>query len=364
MEIIDIVKQAEEANASDIHLVVGYPPIVRVMGNVVPLTHLPFLTPEESKRLIYSMLNELQIQRFEEHFELDTSFSIPGLSRCRVNVLVQRGGVEAVLRIIPDDIPSAKTLRLTEPILKLCNLQHGLVLVTGPTSSGKTTTLACMVQAINQERSGHIITIEDPIEFVYTSKKCVIRQREVGTHTQSFSAALRHALRQDPNVILLGEMRDLETISLAITAAETGHLVFATLHTQDAPKTVDRIVDVFPPGQQSQVRVQLAATLQGVISQQLLPRLNEKGRVAAREVMIVTNAISNLIREGKTHMLYGAIETGSKFGMCDMDTDLADLVKDGLISLNVAMAHASHPESLKARLERSRQGMATGMTAR
>jgi twitching motility protein PilT len=350
MEIIDIVKRAEAAKASDIHLVIGYPPIIRVMGQIAPLADFPFLTPEESKRLIYSMLNESQIQRFEEYLELDTSFAIPGVSRCRVNVLVQRSGVEAVLRLIPDQIPSAEALRLTDPIMNLCRLKRGLVLVTGPTSSGKTTTLACMVQTINQERSGHILTIEDPIEFVYASKKCVIRQREIGLHSRSFSEALRHALRQDPNVIFLGEMRDLETISLAITAAETGHLVLATLHTQDAPKTVDRIVDVFPPGQQAQIRVQLSATLQGVVSQQLLPRSDGKGRIAAREVMIVTPAVSNILREGKTHMLYGAIETGLKFGMNDMDMALADLVKEGLIAANVAIAHSSRPDVLKSRM--------------
>jgi twitching motility protein PilT len=291
-----------------------------------------------------------QIQRFEENLEFDSSFSVPGLSRCRVNVLMQKNGVESVMRLIPDEIPDASTLRLTSAMLSLCRLPRGLVLVTGPTGSGKTTTLACMVQVINNERNGHILTIEDPIEFVYKQARCIIRQREVGLHTRSFSEALRHALRQDPNVILLGEMRDLETISLAITAAETGHLVLATLHTQDAPQSVDRIIDVFPPGQQPQVRTQLATTLQGVICQQLVSRSDATGRVAARELMITTPAVGNLIREGKTHMLYGAIETGSKFGMIDMDAALADLVKERLITLDTAVGHAHRPEMVRSRV--------------
>ncbi len=355
MEIVDILKSAVAAKASDIHIVVGAPPMVRMKGQMVPLTQFPVLTAEESKRLIYSMLYEEQIQRFEENLEFDSSFAVPGVTRCRVNIMVQKNGVESVMRLIPDDIPPASTLRLSPSILALCNLHRGLILVTGPTGSGKTTTLACMVQTINEGRNGHILTIEDPIEFIYKSAKCVIRQREVGLHTHSFADALKHALRQDPNVILLGEMRDLETVALAITAAETGHLVLATLHTQDAPQSVDRIIDVFPPGQQAQVRVQLSTALQAVICQQLIPRTDGNGRVAAREIMISTPAISNLIREGKTHMLYGAIETGQKFGMIDMDTALADLVKERLITLDVAMGRAHRPEMVKMR--------ATGATA-
>lgn len=336
--------------ASDIHLVIGCPPMVRCSGQMTPLTQFPVLTPEESKRIIYSMLYKEQIQRFEEHLEFDSSFAIPGISRCRVNVLMQKNGVESVMRLIPDIIPPPEALRLTPSIMALCRLPRGLVLVTGPTGSGKTTTLASMVQTINQERSGHILTIEDPIEFVYHPAKCVIRQREVGLHTRSFADALRHALRQDPNVILLGEMRDLETVSLAITAAETGHLVLATLHTQDAPQSIDRIIDVFPPGQQSQVRVQLSSTLQAVICQQLIPRVDGKGRVAAREVMISTPAVANLIREGKTHMLYGAIETGAKFGMIDMDVALAELVKERLITLEMAVGRAHRPDAVRSRV--------------
>ncbi len=351
MEMVDILKEAVARKGSDIHLVVGGHPMLRILGQMTPLTQFPVLTPEESKRLIYSMLYEEQIQRFEQDLEFDSSFAIPGVSRCRVNVLMQRNGVESVMRLIPDIIPSAADLRLSPAIVALARAPRGLVLVTGPTGSGKTTTLASLVDTINRERNGHILTIEDPIEFVYESKKCIVRQREVGLHTKSFAAGLRHALRQDPNVILLGEMRDLETVSLAITAAETGHLVLATLHTQDAPQSIDRIIDVFPPGQQSQVRVQLSSALQAVVCQQLIPRTDGKGRVAAREVMITTPAVANLIREGKTHMLYGAIETGTKFGMIDMDAALADLVKERSITLEIAMARAHRPETVRSKVE-------------
>jgi len=247
------------------------------------------------------------------------------------------------MRVIPSVIPKSEQLGLPPSVTNLTKLPKGLVLVTGPTGSGKTTTLACILEMLNQQRQGHILTIEDPIEFTYEAKTCIIRQREVGQHTKSFNNALRAALREDPNVILVGEMRDLETIQLTITAAETGHLTFATLHTQDAPSTIDRIIDVFPPHQQTQVRVQLASSLQAVISQILLPRKDGKGRVAAREIMVMTPAIANLIREGKTHMIYSAIETGAKFGMISMDKSLAMLVKQNLISFETAVAK-SHDE--------------------
>ena len=350
MEMLDIIKTAIEANASDIHLLIGKPPMIRRHGQVIPLVQFPVLTAEKSKELIYSMLYEDQIQRFEESLELDSSFEIPHVSRFRVNVLRQKNGVEAVLRVISSGIPDPKSLGLTAPIINLTKLPRGLVLVTGPTGCGKTTTLACLIEIINQTRKEHILTIEDPIEFVYESKGCIVRQREVGANTLSFNNALKHALRQDPDVILVGEMRDLETISLAISAAETGHLVFATLHTQDAPQTVDRIIDVFPPHQQQQVRTQLSTSLQAVICQQLLPRADGKGRVAAREVMIVTPAVSNLIREGKTHMIYSAIETGMKFGMMTMDTHLAMLVKERLVLPEEALSKAQNPEQLRMKL--------------
>jgi twitching motility protein PilT len=255
-----------------------------------------------------------------------------------------------VMRLIPSKVPNPKEIGLTEAILALTKLPRGLVLVTGPTGSGKSTTLASLIDIINQERKEHILTVEDPIEFVYEMKNCIVRQREVGSQTHSFLDALKHALRQDPDVILVGEMRDLETISLAISAAETGHLVFGTLHTQDAPQTIDRIVDVFPPHQQQQIRVQLSSTLKAVICQQLLPRAGGKGRVAAREVMIVTTAIANLIREGKTHQIYSAIETGMKFGMFTLDASLAELVKAKMVSLEDALSKATYPQGLAAKL--------------
>lgn len=350
MDLIEILKQAVSLKASDIHIVIDKPPMFRVNGKIIPMNDYPVLTPEDSKALIYSMMLQDQIARFEETLELDMSYHIPGLSRFRVNVLYQKNGVEAALRLIPSRIPSPAEIGLSDAVLSLTRLPRGLILVTGPTGTGKTTTLASMLNVINSERYEHILTIEEPIEYVYEHKKCIVRQREVGLHTLSFASALKHALRQDPDVILVGEMRDLETISLALTAAETGHLVFSTLHTQDAPQTIDRIIDVFPPHQQHQVRTQLAATLKGVISQQLLPRADGKGRVAAREVMIVTPAISNLIREGKTHQIYSAIETGMKFGMHTLETSLAELVREKLITVESALTKANNPELLKLKL--------------
>ncbi len=350
MEIVDILAAAVDLQASDIHLVVGKPPMVRVYGQIRPLANFPELTGETCKALIYSMLYQDQIARFEERLELDFSYTVPGLSRYRVNVLSQKNGIEAAMRLIPAKIPTPKEIRLSDAIVALTRLPRGLVLVTGPTGSGKSTTLASLLDVINAERHDHILTIEDPIEYVYEHKGCIVRQREVGMHTHSFSDALKHALRQDPDVILVGEMRDLETISLALTAAETGHLVFSTLHTQDAPQTVDRVIDVFPTHQQQQVRIQLASTLKAVISQQLLPRAGGKGRIAAREVLIVTHAISNLIREGKTHQLYSAIETGAQHGMCTLETSLAELYKQRLITTEDAFGKANNIETLKFKI--------------
>ena len=362
MEMMDIFQSAVGLQASDIHIVVGKPPIVRIRGSIETLSGFPDLTSEDTKRMIYSILYEDQIQRFEEKLELDASYNVPGLSRFRVNVLLQKNGVEAVLRLIPSKVPDPKDLRLSEAILSLTKLPRGMVLVTGPTGCGKSTTLACLIDLINTTRKEHILTIEDPIEFVYEMKKCIIRQREVGSQTHSFLEALKHALRQDPDVILVGEMRDLETISLAITAAETGHLVFGTLHTQDAPQTVDRMVDVFPPHQQQQIRVQLSSTLKAVICQQLLPRSGGKGRVAAREVMMVTTAVANLMREGKTHQLYNAIETGAKFGMCTFETSLAELVRERLITPQDAMSKANNLQALMTKLQTP--GVSPAMGAR
>jgi twitching motility protein PilT len=347
MEMIEILTAAVEKKASDIHIIVGKPPMVRIRGEIEMLNDFPTISSEESKRLIYSILYDEQKRRFEENFELDCSINIKNLARFRLNVLMQKLGVEAVLRVIPSEIPTPESILLTPEIVKLTDLPRGLVLVTGPTGSGKSTTLACLIEIINQNHKKHILTIEDPIEFSYESKKSIIRQREVGMHTKSFASGLKYALRQDPDVVLVGEMRDLETISAALTMAETGHLVFATLHTQDAAQTVDRIIDVFPSSQQQQVRIQLASTLKAVISQVLVPRKDLPGRVAAREIMFVTPAIANLIREGKTHQIYTAIETGAKFGMISLDKCLLEFVKKGWISIEEAVAKSQNPEFVR-----------------
>ena len=348
MDMVTILKTAVQQGASDIHISVGKPPLMRRAGEVVPVADgLAPLTAEMTKTLIYSALYDEQRAKFEKDWELDCSFAVTGVSRFRLNVLATRNGVEAVMRVIPSVIPTPEQLGLPPAIVQFAELPKGMVLVTGPTGSGKSTTLAALINQINLKKKKHILTVEDPIEFTYEASACVIRQREVGQHTRSFNNALRGALREDPNVILVGEMRDLETIQLTITAAETGHLTFATLHTQDAPSTVDRIIDVFPPHQQTQVRVQLAASLQGVVSQILLPRKDGKGRVAAREIMVMTPAIQNLIREGKTHMIYSAIETGAKFGMMPMDRAMAMLVKQNLVAMEVALAKAHDQEGFK-----------------
>jgi twitching motility protein PilT len=347
MEMVDVLKAAAAAGASDVHLVIGRPPLMRVNGEILEIPSFSKINAEESKRMIYSILYEEQRAKFEEHWELDCSFNVTGLSRFRVNVLLQKNGVEAVLRLVNSKIPTPEQLRFSKSITDLADLPRGLVLVTGPTGSGKSTTLAAIIEMINQKYTDHILTIEDPIEFVYESKKAIFRQREVGASTKSFTAALRSALRQDPDIVLVGELRDLETIQLAITAAETGHLCFGTLHTQDAPSTIDRIIDVFPPHQQAQIRVQLAVVLQAVVCQQLVPRKDGEGRIAAREIMIMNPAIANLIREGKTHMLYQALDTGAKHGMIPMDKSLSELVRTGLITPEEALVRANNPETFK-----------------
>ncbi len=347
INFVEVLKSAVQKNASDIHIVVGKPPMLRVRGEIMALEGYPPLKADETQPLIYSILFDQQRRKFEEKQELDCSFAIPGVSRFRVNVLMGRQGIEAVLRVINSVIPTASSLGLTPAMEELAKLPRGLVLVTGPTGSGKTTTLAAMIDIVNSTRKDHILTIEDPIEFVYESKSCIVRQREVGTTTMSFANALKAALREDPDVILVGELRDLETISLAITAAETGHLVFATLHTTDAPQTIDRVVDVFPPHQQQQVRVQLSTVLSAVICQTLVPTSDGKSRVAAREFMVVTPAISNLIREGKTHMIYGAIDTGAKFGMMSLDKSLEDLVKARKVNIDDAVIKAKDPVKVR-----------------
>ena len=347
MELVEVLKTAVQAGSSDIHLVIGKPPLMRVNGEMAEIPGFTKITADESKRLIYSILYEEQRAKFEETWELDCSFSVTGLSRFRVNVFLQKNGVEAVMRVISSKIPTAEQLRLQKSITDLADLPRGLVLVTGPTGSGKSTTLAVIMEMINNKYADNILTVEDPIEFVYESKKSVFRQREIGQNTKSFSAALKSALRQDPDVILIGELRDLETMQLAITAAETGHLCFGTLHTQDAPSTIDRIIDVFPPHQQEQIRVQLAVVLSAVVCQQLVTRKDGEGRIAAREIMIMTPAISNMIREGKTHMIYGALDTGAKHGMIPMDKSLAELVRTGMISAEEGLQRANNQETFK-----------------
>ncbi len=345
--MIDILKAVVQKGASDLHLVIGQAPMIRYDGELKPMSEFPVLTAEESRRLIFTLLSDEQRAHFEKEWELDFSVAVGELARFRTNVLMHKNGVEAVLRVIASKIPSAEELGLSAAIAELANLPRGLVLVTGPTGSGKSTTLSCLINVINQRRHCHILTIEDPIEFVYENKNSIIRQREIGQHSHTFAASLKHALRQDPDVVMIGEMRDLETIGAALTMAETGHLVFATLHTTDAAQTVDRIIDVFPAHQQQQVRIQLSSVLKAVVCQTLVPRFNAQGRVAAREVMIVTQAIANLIREGKTHQIYSAIDTGSRVGMMSLDKALLDLVRKNMISMEDALGKANHPEFIR-----------------
>jgi twitching motility protein PilT len=338
-ELTEYLQVAAASGGSDLHLVVGKPPLARINGVLQPMQGAPALGADECERLIYSVLTEAQRASFEEHWELDGSVSIPGASRFRLNAFRQKNGAGAVFRAVPTKIPSPQEIGLMPAIANLVDLPRGLVLVTGPTGSGKSTTLASLLEQINQKNRRKILTIEDPIEFVYEDKNSVVLQREVGTSTRSFAAALRRAMRQDPDVIMIGEMRDLETIQLAITAAETGHLCFGTLHTQDAPSTIDRIIDVFPASQQAQVRLQVATVLQAVVCQQLLPRKGG-GRVCAREFLRVTTAVGSLIREGKTHQIYAAMEAGAKHGMISMDQYLAFLIKQGLVEPGEAMSVA------------------------
>ena len=341
-----------ERNASDLHLVVGLPPMLRLNGRLTP-TEFPRLGPEDTKRLIYNILSDKQKEVLEKTWELDCSHSVRGFGRFRINVYRQRGVVGAALRAIPNTILSRQELYLPPIMDEIVKRPHGLILVTGATGVGKSTTLACLIDAINSERSEHIITIEDPIEYAHIHKKSMVNQREVGQDTQSWSNALRAALREDPDVILVGEMRDLETIAGTLTAAETGHLVFSTLHTTDAAQTVDRIIDVFPPYQQQQVRIQLANVLEAIFSQQLIPHASGLGRVPAVEVLIATSAVRNLIREGKTHQIYTAMQTGSKIGMQTMDQALVDVIGKKLVTADDAVARSMHPEELRRTLESS-----------
>ncbi|MDZ4826358.1 MAG: type IV pilus twitching motility protein PilT [Actinomycetota bacterium] len=343
-DLLDLVLQYK---GSDMHLTAGSPPVVRVHGELIPLSHLPELNGSQIRQMVFSILTQKQREKFEAELELDTSYAMPGKGRFRVNVFVQRDSVGCVMRVIPYEIVDFDLLGIPPAVKTWAYLPRGLILVTGPTGSGKSTTLASLVDIVNRERAVHIMTVEDPIEFLHHHKRSIVNQREVGEDTHSFAAALKHVLRQDPDVILVGEMRDLETISTALTAAETGHLVFATLHTQDAPQSIDRIIDVFPAHQQQQVRIQLASSLQGITTQQLLPTADGQGRGVACEVLVATPAIRNLIREGKVHQIYSMLQAGGKYGMVTMDMSLAHLVRTGRITLDMALERCSNEEDLR-----------------
>jgi len=339
LTIDDLLRLIVEKQGSDLHLTVGSPPMLRLQGKLWP-TDLPVLNPKESRRLIFQFLNNDQRERFEKDLELDISYELPDVARYRCNIFMTRLGLGAVFRVIPTEIKSLADLRMPSVLGDLARRNKGLILVTGPTGSGKSTTLAAMVDQVNSERQDHILTIEDPIEFVHKHKTCIVNQRELGVNTKSFANALRAALREDPDIILVGELRDYETISLAVTAAETGHLVFATLHTPSAAQSVDRIVDVFPAHQQDQIRTQLADALQGIIAQQLIPTMDGMSRAVALEILINTPAVSNLIRENKTFQLPSIMQTSKQLGMQTMDQSLIDLVKSRKISPQEAYRRA------------------------
>ena len=347
LEFSDILLHVVNQGASDLHVTAGAPPTLRERGALVALEGYPVLTPTDTREIVYSILSNAQRQRLETEWQLDFSYSIPGYARFRVNAYLQKGSIGAAFRLIPSETVPIEKLGLPPVIREFATKPRGIVLVTGPTGSGKSTTLASLINEINETRDEHIMTIEDPIEFLHSHKRCLVNQRELGADAQSFSMALKAALRQDPDVILVGEMRDMETIGTALTAAETGHLVFATLHTQDAPQTVDRIIDVFPAHQQGQVRMQLAVGLQGIVTQTLIPTADGAGRCVAAEVLVPTPGIRNLIREGKTHQIYSAIQTGGNQGMQTMDTSLASLVRAGKITLNTAEGRSSQPAELR-----------------
>jgi twitching motility protein PilT len=342
----EVLRQMVESRASDVHITPGVPPSIRDKGRIRPMEGFPVLNTQQTREVVYGILNDDQRKRFENDKQLDFAYAIPGVARFRVNCFFQRGAVSAAFRLIPHEVPALDSLGVPPVLRELTNKPRGFVLVTGPTGSGKSTTLAAMIDAINLDREDHILTIEDPIEFLHHHKKSIVNQREVGSDAPDFARGLRAALRQDPDVILVGEMRDLETVSTALTAAETGHLVFATLHTQSTAQTVDRVIDVFPPEQQAQVRTQLSIALQGIVTQQLLPTSDGRGRVVACEVLIPTPAIRNLIREGKTHQIYAALQTSGAIGMQTMDADLVRLVRAGKIGRALAEQRASVPEEL------------------
>lgn len=342
VDLDELLREVVERGGSDLHLTVGIPPTIRVDGDLMHLDDYPRLEPDELQKMLYGIMTQKQREAFENALELDMSYVAHGLARFRVNIFQQRDALGAVMRMIPFEILPLDKLGIPEQVSNFAYLPRGFVLVTGPTGSGKSTTLASLVDLVNRNRPVHIMTVEDPIEFLHEHKRAVVNQREVGHDTHGFTEALKHVLRQDPDVILVGEMRDLETIQIALTAAETGHLVFGTLHTQDAPQTVDRIIDVFPPHQQEQIRVMLSGALKGVVSQTLMKAADGRGRVAAVEIMLATSGIRNLIREGKTHQIYSAIQAGAQYGMISMDQSLANLVKRGRVTYDTALEKASN----------------------
>jgi twitching motility protein PilT len=344
LNLTDLLIRVLEVGASDLHLTAGARPAMRLHGALQQLDDQPILTPQVIQRMMYAIITQKHRERFEEHLELDFAYAVPGKARFRVNLYRQRDALGAAFRLIPYEIKKLEDLGVPPAVANFSMLPRGFVLVTGPTGSGKSTTLASLVDLANRQRKDHIMTVEDPIEFLHRHRTCIVNQREVGEDTHSFQNALKHVLRQDPDIILVGEMRDLETISVALTAAETGHLVYATLHTQDAAQTIDRVIDVFPPHQQQQIRVQLAGAIQGIVCQTLCRTADGKGRVVATEVLVATPAIRNLIREGKTHQIYSAMQAGAKFGMHTMDQHLAELVKSGRISYETGLEKCHHVE--------------------
>jgi twitching motility protein PilT len=346
-DFADVLLEVVDRRASDLHLAAGVPPMIRARGRLTPLEDYPMLTPNDTREIVYSILSNDQRQRLETDWQVDFAYQIPGKARFRVNAYFQRSAIGAAFRLIPAVITPIDELGLPPVVHEFAKKPRGLVLFTGPTGSGKSTSLAALIDEINNTRQDHIMTIEDPIEFLHAHKSCVVNQREIGSDAQGFAQALKAALRQDPDVILVGEMRDLETISTALTAAETGHLVFATLHTQDTPQTIDRVIDVFPPSQQQQVRVQLSVALQGIVTQTLLPTADGSSRVVATEVLVPTAAVRNLIREGKTHQIYSALQTGGAVGMQTMDAALATLVRTGKITRALAESRSTTPDELR-----------------
>jgi twitching motility protein PilT len=348
-----LLEQMVAHNASDLHITVGSPPVLRLRGHLHRLDQIPRLSAEDTRQLLYRIMSTEQQKQLELNRQIDMSYSIPGVARFRVNIYSQRESLAGAFRLIPMDIKTLEELGMPASLYQLCEKPRGLVLVTGPTGSGKSTTLASLIDEINRKRAEHIVTIEDPIEFLHKHKKCIVNQRELGPDAVSFAEALRGALRQDPDVILLGEMRDLETISTALTAAETGHLVFATLHTQDASSTVDRLIDVFPAAQQGQIRTQIAGTLQGVVTQALLPTADGAGRVPAVEVLFPDDAVRNLIRQAKIEQVYSIMQTGTARGMSTLEQSLAELVLRGVITQEMALSRSSRPEQLLGLINRT-----------